>query len=219
MNLSSPQRLPLGIPCNENSNFRKIESARGTMGRGKNLASSLSPSHCPPRAFFFLFSSLPTIQRGEREWAVFEDVRVFDLFECIQTQTWLKWIAEVSSWSDRFVILARKVPDMHQVFRLINLGALVCCLVGNFLQSILVLRRLHLRSRDATATRGIILYISHKGMYRPKGYGFCAVLVWKWVYTLPMHFGLESGMVFEETTGVYERIYRFISKCIRKKEK
>ena len=25
-------------------------------------------------------------------------------------------------------------------------------------------------------------------------------------------FGLESGMVFEETTGVYERIYRFSSK-------
>ena len=26
------------------------------------------------------------------------------------------------------------------------------------------------------------------------------------------HFGLESGMVFEGTTGVYERIYRFHSK-------
>ena len=26
-----------------------------------------------------------------------------------------------------------------------------------------------------------------------------------------VHFGLESGMVFEETTGVYERIYRFNS--------
>ena len=26
------------------------------------------------------------------------------------------------------------------------------------------------------------------------------------------HFGLESGMVFEGTTGVYERIYRFSSK-------
>ena len=26
------------------------------------------------------------------------------------------------------------------------------------------------------------------------------------------HFGLESGMVFEETTGVYERIHRFNSK-------
>ena len=26
------------------------------------------------------------------------------------------------------------------------------------------------------------------------------------------HFGLELGMVFEETTGVYERIYRFNSK-------
>ena len=26
------------------------------------------------------------------------------------------------------------------------------------------------------------------------------------------HFGLELGMVFEETTKVYERIYRFNSK-------
>ena len=26
------------------------------------------------------------------------------------------------------------------------------------------------------------------------------------------HFGLESGMVFEGATGVYERIYRFDSK-------
>ena len=26
-----------------------------------------------------------------------------------------------------------------------------------------------------------------------------------------VHFGLESGIVFEETTGVYERIYRFNS--------
>ena len=26
------------------------------------------------------------------------------------------------------------------------------------------------------------------------------------------HFGLESGMVFVETTGVYERIYRFSCK-------
>ena len=34
-----------------------------------------------------------------------------------------------------------------------------------------------------------------------------------------MHFGLESGMVFEETAGVYERIYRFVTKCVRKKEK
>ena len=26
------------------------------------------------------------------------------------------------------------------------------------------------------------------------------------------HFGLKQGMVFEETTGVYERIHRFNSK-------
>ena len=30
------------------------------------------------------------------------------------------------------------------------------------------------------------------------------------------HFGLESGMVFEGTTGIYERIYRFNSKWIKK---
>ena len=33
------------------------------------------------------------------------------------------------------------------------------------------------------------------------------------------HFGLESGMVFDGTSGVYERIYRFNSKCERKTEK
>ena len=30
------------------------------------------------------------------------------------------------------------------------------------------------------------------------------------------HFGLESGMVFEGTTGVYERVYRFNSKGSKK---
>ena len=33
------------------------------------------------------------------------------------------------------------------------------------------------------------------------------------------HFGPESGVVFEGTTEVYERIYRFNSKLVRKKEK
>ena len=33
------------------------------------------------------------------------------------------------------------------------------------------------------------------------------------------HFGLESGMVFKGTTEVYEGIYRFNSKRVRKKEK
>ena len=33
------------------------------------------------------------------------------------------------------------------------------------------------------------------------------------------HFGLELVMDFEEITGVYERIGRFNSKWIRKKEK
>ena len=33
------------------------------------------------------------------------------------------------------------------------------------------------------------------------------------------HFSLESSMVFEGTTGVYERIYRFNSKRVRRKVK
>ena len=35
-------------------------------------------------------------------------------------------------------------------------------------------------------TGGVLPYISHRGMFRPKGYGFCAVLVWKRVETLPI---------------------------------
>ena len=34
-----------------------------------------------------------------------------------------------------------------------------------------------------------------------------------------VHFGLESGVVFGGTTGVYERIYCFNSKWVRRKEK
>ena len=33
------------------------------------------------------------------------------------------------------------------------------------------------------------------------------------------HFDLESDMVFQEITGMYERIFRFNFKWIRKKEK
>ena len=42
----------------------------------------------------------------------------------------------------------------------------------------------------------VLPYISHIGMCRSKDYGFCAI------------FGLKTGkgMVFEGTTGVYERI-------------
>ena len=50
------------------------------------------------------------------------------------------------------------------------------------------------------------------GMYRPKGYGFSAFLGLKTGNIHFAHFGLESGVVFEGTTGVYERIYRFNSK-------
>ena len=45
-------------------------------------------------------------------------------------------------------------------------------------------------------------------MCRPKGYGFCAVSIWKTSIDFA-HFGLESGMVVVGTTRVYERICRF----------
>ena len=46
---------------------------------------------------------------------------------------------------------------------------------------------------------GVLPYISCRGMCRPKEYGFLH------------HSGLELGMVFEETAGVYEHINRFNS--------
>ena len=64
---------------------------------------------------------------------------------------------------------------------------------------------------------GVIPYISHIRMYRPKGYGFWAFFCLKTGIHIT-HFGLESGMVFEGTTGAYEHIYRFNSKLIRKIE-
>ena len=140
--------VPAGYP-NKNSNNRKIESARGTMGRGKNLASAPSPSHCPARAFFFPFFSLPTIQRGlcrggERESAGYcflrIDVRVFDISNAFKRK--LDWNElQKCHLEGSLCDFSEESVYMQQVFRLINLGALVCCLVGDFLQSILVLRR------------------------------------------------------------------------------
>ena len=48
--------------------------------------------------------------------------------------------------------------------------------------------------------------------YVPPQRSFWAVFGLKMGYTDFAHFGLESGMVFEETTGVYECIYHFNSK-------
>ena len=56
----------------------------------------------------------------------------------------------------------------------------------------------------------VLPYISHIGMCCPKGLGF-----WSFWFENGYHFacfGLESGMVFEGTTGVYERNYHFNSK-------
>ena len=57
---------------------------------------------------------------------------------------------------------------------------------------------------------GVLPYISHIGTFYPKGvFG----LFWSENGCTDFaHFGLESGMVFEETTGVYECIYHFNSK-------
>ena len=66
--------------------------------------------------------------------------------------------------------------------------------------------------------RGILPYISYMGMCPPHQVGFLHRFDLKSGIHFA-HFGLESGMVFEGTTGVCERIYRFNPKWVRKKEK
>ena len=51
-----------------------------------------------------------------------------------------------------------------------------------------------------------------------KGYGFLGRFGQKTGIDF-LYFGLESGMVFKETADVYERIYRFNSKWIGKRDK
>ena len=53
---------------------------------------------------------------------------------------------------------------------------------------------------------GVLPYVSHNGYVPPHRVGFLRRFGLKTV-TEFAHFGLESGMVFEETTEVYERIY------------
>ena len=70
--LSPPQRLPLGVPI-KTAIMEKQKARGGTMGRGKRreplflTSLSLSPSHRTPRAFFFSPASLRhREQRRER---------------------------------------------------------------------------------------------------------------------------------------------------------
>ena len=58
--------------------------------------------------------------------------------------------------------------------------------------------------------QGLLSNISLTGMYRPKGYGFAPIQSENGI-EFP-HFGLESGMIFEGTTGVYECNCHFSSK-------
>ena len=58
---------------------------------------------------------------------------------------------------------------------------------------------------------GVLPYSSHIRMRRSKGLWFSGLFGLKTGVHFA-HLGLESGMGFEGTTGVYERIYRFNSK-------
>ena len=61
---------------------------------------------------------------------------------------------------------------------------------------------------STTVGEGVLPYISQKGMCRPKRVGFLTRFGLKTGIDFA-HFGLELGMVFEGTTGVYERMYGF----------
>ena len=56
--------------------------------------------------------------------------------------------------------------------------------------------------------RGALPYLNHVSMRRPKGYGFCDVFGLTTGIDFA-HFSLESGLNFEKTMGVYERIHHF----------
>ena len=58
-----------------------------------------------------------------------------------------------------------------------------------------------------TFRRGVLPYINHIGMCRPKGWGFLHHFGLK-TGIHSVYFGLESGLVLEESTGVFELIYR-----------
>ena len=63
-------------------------------------------------------------------------------------------------------------------------------------------------SRQANSLTRVLSYTSYIGMCRPIGQGFLR----RFGLETGIHFAhydLESVMVFEGTTGVYERIYRF----------
>ena len=63
-------------------------------------------------------------------------------------------------------------------------------------------------SRQANSVTRVLSYRSYIGMYRPIGQGFLR----RFGLETGIHcarYDLESGMVFEGTTGVYERIYCF----------
>ena len=53
---------------------------------------------------------------------------------------------------------------------------------------------------------GVLPYVSHNGYVLPQRVGFLRRSGLKTGIDFA-HFGLESGMVFQETTEVYERIY------------
>ena len=57
---------------------------------------------------------------------------------------------------------------------------------------------------------GVLPSISHIGMCRPKGYGCWGRFDLKTGIDFA-YFGLELGMVFEGTLGVYKHIYHFSS--------
>ena len=57
---------------------------------------------------------------------------------------------------------------------------------------------------------GVVPYISHIGVSLPKGRVLGPFCLKTGIHFA--HFGLESGTVFQETTGAYKCIYRFNSK-------
>ena len=75
----------------------------------------------------------------------------------------------------------------------------------------------HIWTKKARGRRGTPLHNIYRYV-QPRRVGFLHSFGLKTCLHFA-HFGLESGWVFEGTTGVYEHFYPFNSKWVRKKEK
>ena len=97
-------------------------------------------------------------------------------FKISQTSTHVDFLNVAEKAFSLLFTLFKAVRDFHCV----TVPKRSIILIIKYLTSI------HRKESLLSRGGGVLPYISYIGMFRPTGYGFCAVLAWKRVYTLPI---------------------------------